>query len=313
MIDGEPIVVPPVMVRNVTGAWGAVGERWLDGLPALVDSVARDWELVLGAPFALSYHWVVAATQRDGAAAVLKLGPPEPGHLAVEAAALRAYDGRGAVRLLAYDADRGALLLERAQPGTLAAALVPHRDVEATAAAIAVARRLHAAPLPSAGLEPLQEQGGSFARYLRDHLGDGPLPRDVVVRAAGLFAELCASAAPPVLLHGDLHHDNLLRSDREPWLAIDPFGLVGDPGYEAGALLFNPDPDRRDDALLALVPARVEQLADGLGLPPERVAAWGYVKAVLSEVWTTEGQVGQAGGRTGRALDVALTLLPRLR
>jgi streptomycin 6-kinase len=302
------IVVPPVLVRNVTGAWGAVGERWLDTLPALIDTVAREWDLVLGEPFGLSYHWVVAATRRDGTAAVLKLGPPEPGHLAIEAAALRAYDGCGAVRLLAYDADRGALLLERAVPGTLATALVPDRDAEATAVAIAVARRLHAAHLPPGGLERLEEQGGSFARYLRENPGDGPLPRDVVVRAAGLFTELCASAPRHVLLHGDLHHDNLLRSDRGPWLAIDPFGVVGDPGYEAGALLFNPDPDRRDDALVALVPARVEQLAEGLALPPERVVAWGFVKAVLSEVWTTEG----GGPVGGRALDVALRLLPRL-
>ena len=94
----------------------------------------------------------------------------------------------------------------------------------------------------------------------------------------------------------------------EPWLAIDPHGLVGDPGYETGALLYNPDPERRDSALLALVPARIEQLADGLGLPTERVVAWGFVKAVLSEVWTAQG----SGTLGSRALDVARQLLPRL-
>lgn len=134
------------------------------------------------------------------------------------------------------------------------------------------------------------------------------MPRHLVERAARLFDELCADPSGTVVLHGDLHHDNILRATREPWLAIDPHGYVGDPGYEAGALLYNPDPEDRDDALLSLVPARVEQLADGLGLPPERVVAWGFVKAVLAEVWTAED-----GGTPGdRPLDVALQLLARL-
>ena len=143
---------------------------------------------------------------------------------------------------------------------------------------------------------------------MREHPADGPLPRDLVDRAANVFVDLCAGA-PRVLLHGDLHHDNILRSDREGWLAIDPFGVRGDPGFEAGALLYNPDPERHDDTLLGLVPARVEQLADGLGQPVDRIVAWGFVMAVLSEVWTTEGD----GVPGGRPLDVAQLLLPRLR
>jgi streptomycin 6-kinase len=111
-----------------------------------------------------------------------------------------------------------------------------------------------------------------------------------------------------VLLHGDLHHDNLLRAEREPWLAIDPHGLVGDPGFDTGPLLYNPEPDDRDDRLLALAPARVEQVADALGMPVDRVRAWGYAAAVLSEVWTVE----DGGPARTRALDVALRLLPAL-
>lgn len=114
------------------------------------------------------------------------------------------------------------------------------------------------------------------------------------------------------MLHGDLHHDNILRATREPWLAIDPHGVVGDPGYEVGALLYNPDPEDRDEALTALVPSRVEQLADELGMPQERVVAWGFVKAVLSEVWTVEDWSGSAPAPVSRALDVARLLRPRL-
>lgn len=303
-----PIVIPPVLARNAVGVWGAEGERWLAGLPDLLAAVARDWDLELGEPFSLSYHWVCAAICRDGSPAVLKLGPAGPGHLAAEAAALRAFDGRGAVRLLGYDAARGTLLLERATPGTPATTLVGSRDEEATAAAIGLTRRLHVPPPPDSTLPDLATHGRSFAGYLRDHPGDSPLPRHLVERAARLFAELCSSAQRRTVLHGDLHHDNILRATREPWLAIDPHGIVGDPGFDIGALLYNPAPGRRDESLLALVPARIEQLADGLELPVERVVGWGFVMAVLSEVWTV-----QDGGTAGsRAFDVAMHMLPRL-
>ncbi len=69
-------------------------------------------------------------------------------------------------------------------------------------------------------------------------------------------------------------------------------------------MLYNPDPDLRDDELLQLVPGRVEILADGLALPVDRVRAWSFVMAVLSEVWTAEG----GGPIGGRPLDVALLL-----
>jgi streptomycin 6-kinase len=304
------ITIPSVLVRNATTAWGADGERWLAALPRLLDDVARDWRLRLGPPYELSFNWVTSAWTADGAPVVLKLGPPEPGHLAVEASALAGYDGHGAVRLLARDDARGALLLERAEPGTMARIRVPERDLIATAALITVMRRLHTAPLPPAGVPPLEtDRRGYFEEHLRRFPDDTLMPRRLVTRALGLLGELCASAPPPVLLHGDLHHDNVLRAQREPWLAIDPHGLVGDPGAEVAAMLYNPDPDRRDPALLALVPSRVEQLADGLGLTEERVIAWGFVESVLSEVWNVEdGEPARS-----RALDVALLLEPLVR
>lgn len=301
-------MIPATLRRNALTVWGTDGAAWLDRLPAVIGALARQWRLDLGEPYLLSYHWVVPATRADGTPAVLKLGVPGRGHLAVEAAALRAYDGAGAVRLLAFDETRGALLLERADPGTPASSLVPHRDEEATAAAISVARRLHLPPPPDCTLPDLAGYAADFDRHLREHPDGGPLSRPLVQRAAGLFDELRAGASERVRLHGDLHHDNILRSTREPWLAIDPHGLVGDPGYDVGALLYNPDPGRREEGLLALVPSRIEQLADGLAMPVDRVVAYGFVQGVLSEVWTA-----QDGGTPGsRALDVAHLLEPRL-
>jgi streptomycin 6-kinase len=300
------ITVPPALTRNVRANWGDDGERWLAALPGLLDEVAHDHDLTIGEPYGLSFHWVAPATRADGSAAVLKLGVPA-GHLDVEAEVLRIYDGRGAVRLLGHDRERGLLLLERATPGVPVTALVPAGDEAATAALIGAARRLHRPPPPGHTLPHLREYAGDFRAHLDRFPGDDPLPRRLVERAAALFDDLCASSPGDVVLHGDLHHDNLLSAEREPWLVIDPHGLAGDPGFECGPMLYNPGPDNRDGDLLALVPARIEQLADGLGLPLDRVLAWGFVMGVLSEVWTAQG-----GTPGSRALDVATLLLPRL-
>jgi streptomycin 6-kinase len=301
------ITIPPALARNVVETWADDGGRWLAGLPVLLDEIARDWDLTLGAPYLLSFHWVTSVTRADGSLAVLKLGVPA-GHLSAQAQALQAYGGHGAVRLLAHDPKRGVLLLEHADPGDPAAALVPERDEEATAALVGAGRRLHQVPPVGCTLPDLREESESFRAHLRRFPGDDPVPRHLVERASGLFDELCASAPDHLVLHGDLHHDNVLRADREPWLAIDPHGVVGDPGYDCGAMLYNPEPWRREDDLLALVPARIEQLADGFGMPVERVVAWGFVMGVLSEVWTAQGD----GTPGSRALDVATSLYPRL-
>jgi streptomycin 6-kinase len=299
-------VITDLLRRNVIGAWGAAGERWLADLPRVLDQTARDWHLTVGEPFHLTYHYAAEATTADGTPAVLKLGVPTGDSLRAEVPALRAFAGRGAVRLLRADLGRGAVLLERAEPGDRLRDLVPHDDTEATSIAVDVMKEL-AQAAPTDDLPDLVTQARAFDRY-----PPSPLPADLVRRAGGLMRELCADAPARVVLHGDLHHDNILRATRGECLAIDPHGLVGDPGHEIGSLLFNPDPHDRDPALLALVPARVEQLADGLAMPVERVLAWGFVKAVLSDVWRAQDWTPGAADPTSRALDVANLLLPRL-
>jgi streptomycin 6-kinase len=306
--------IPASLARHVVQVWGDAGRAWLAGLPGLLSDLFERWNLEPepdAARFPLSYHWVVPVTTADGSAAVLKVGLPDDGHLAVEAATLRAYAGRGAVRLLAHDPVRGAHLLERAVPGTPAAALVPQDDAAALAALLSVRRDLHAATPPPDGVLPaLSELARSFTRYLDTFPGDGPLPRRLVVTAARLFDELCASAPARVVLHGDLHHDNVLSASREPWLVIDPHGWVGDPGYDLGAILYNPF-GVAEPALLGLLPGRLDRIVADGGQPRDRTVAWCFVKAVLSDVWSTEGEGGHRH-TASVATEVALRLEPLL-
>ncbi len=95
----------------------------------------------------------------------------------------------------------------------------------------------------------------------------------------------------------------MLQAGREPWLAIDPHGLVGDPGFDVGPMLYNPM-TRDGEQLCRSLPARLEQLAELPGVGMDRARAWGFVMAVLSEVWTTEDH----DEIDGRPLAVAETL-----
>jgi streptomycin 6-kinase len=111
----------------------------------------------------------------------------------------------------------------------------------------------------------------------------------MVTRAEALFAELLGSSGAPTLLHGDLHHENILSAERAPWLAIDPKGLIGEAEYEVGALMRNPLlrllslPD-----VTATLARRFDILAESLGFDRQRMIAWSYAQAILSAWWHIE-------------------------
>jgi len=276
--------LPDVFVRNVLGVYGeAAGRAWLAALPRLVADLAARWELTVGAPYGLTFNYVTRAARADGTPAVLKLTPPE-GELRFEVAALRHFAGSGAVRLLAADVDAGAVLLERAEPGELLTALQARDDEAATRVAAEVGRRLHR---PATGpLRTVDDWARAAFGWLRARYGGGtgPLPAGLMDRAEAEHAELAASAAPPVVLHGDLHHDNILTSDRG-WLAIDPHGVLGEPAYEAAPLLRNPIGLGNRADLAAVLDRRVPVLAEVYGVDPGRIRAWGRAHTAVSLIW----------------------------
>ena len=250
----------PDETRAVILTWfGAEGQKWLDALPATVAAVAADWgftptEALLGG----AVSFVTGGTLADGREAVLKVAPldEENRH---EAAALRVWDGRDAVRLLEYDTDRNALLLERLRPGTALYDAGLGWEEEARIAAPLIARL---------AVEP---PSGHPFRLLADDARtwriDGTL--------AALVERLIATAPErSVLVNRDLHALNILR-DGDRWRMIDPKPLVGDPAYTACAMLR----DRRDELgqrpdYEALLRRRLEILCAGTGDDPWRVAAW---------------------------------------
>ncbi len=280
--------VPDGLVRTIVTLYGQQGTAWLQRLPARIGELERRWAFRALPPFPdLSAAYVAPALCADGTEAVLKLAVPNR-ELAAEIEALRLYDGRGAVRLLQADAAEGALLIERIRPGTPLADIAD--DSRATAIAAEVMQRLWR-PLPPGHPFPTVAEWSEGLVRLRARFGGGtgPFPEPLVDRAERLTAALLQSAPEPVLLHGDLHHWNIVRAEREPWLAIDPKGVAGEPVYEAGALIRNrlPDPPEPLETR-RLLARRIAQLSEALGCERERLAGWALAQAVLAAWWSYE-------------------------
>ncbi len=279
--------IPEPLIGRAIDIHGEAGRAWADRLPATLAECGERWSLAIAPPFPnLSYNYAAPATRADGTAVVLKACFPDQAFIR-EAEALRLFAGRGAVRLLAADPTQGVMLLERLAPGVPLRAL--EDDVQATSIAATVMRQLWR-PMPTDHPFPtIADWAAGIARYqARFRDTPGPIPAALASEAARLFAELLASQADPVLLHGDLHHDNILQASREPWLAIDPKGVVGEPAYDTGALLRNPEELFTAPHPARILARRVAQLADELDLDRARIRGWAVAQAVLASLWSFE-------------------------
>ncbi len=284
-----PSFVPEAFARTIVDVFEQDGVAWIERLPTTIADCERRWSLVVAPPVPnLSYNYVAPAVRSDGVEMILKLGVPHA-ELRSEIAALRLYAGHGCAMLLDADSEQGYLLLERLRPGTPLADLAG--DEQATAIAAEVMRQLWR-PVPPDHTFPTVARWAEGLQRLRAEFGGGtgPFPPRLVGKAERLFADLLGSMDAPVLLHGDLHHWNILAAERRPWLAIDPKGIVGEPAYEVGALLRN----RLDAApdIRRLTVQRVDQLAEALGFDRQRLLAWCLAQAVLSAWWSYEDHGG---------------------
>lgn len=306
-------LLPAAFVRTITEVHGAAGEAWLHRLPPLLTDCAARWSLTLDAPFpALSYNYAAPGHRTDGTPVVLKAGVPHR-ELRTEIEALRLFNGRGSVRLLAADAEAGVLLLERIQPGTSLRSLSGEsEDTRATALAADVLARLARPVVPADSPFPTTADWAQGLTRLRTRFGGGTgsLPGRLVQEAEAHFAVLHATQTETVVLHGDLHHGNILRRGKTDWVAIDPKGVVGEPAYEAGAWLRNPLPELLQWSNPPQVLARrLAQFAERFGWERERLRMWGMAQAVLSAAWSVEDH--GAGGTAAITCAAILASLGR--
>jgi streptomycin 6-kinase len=267
------------------------GVEWIARLPALVRECEEQWSLRLGAEYDYAFvSLAIRAELPDRTPAVLKIGFPhrESEH---EADALAHYDGRGAVRLLQYDAARGAMLLERCEPGTPLLDEPDERESFGIAAQI-LARLWHP---PSSG-HPFRPLAVDAARWVEtlpgrwERLGR-PFERSLLEELVAAFVELPPTQAELVVCHQDFHRGNVLRARREPWLTIDPKPVLAEREFDTVALI-------RDGA--GDLGWRLDFLSAELCLDRERMRRWALAHTLA---WSfDEGAPDEDGIAVARAL-----------
>ena len=201
-------------------------------------------------------------------------------------------------RLLEADAGLGAMLLEKAVPGDSLLELFKNgRDEEATEIFAGMAISIRAAKPRAAdqgtsgwGFATTADWGRGWRR-LRELAGGGtgPVGKALFERSEAVYAELLASSSRQTLLHGDLHHQNILSTGGGGWIAIDPKGVLGEPEYEAGAWIRNPLPLLAESPdMRGMLARRIAIISERLGYDPRRVGRWAFAQAVLAAIWMVE-------------------------
>ncbi len=256
-------------------------EEWLHALPKVIKTYEEKWQVKIHEPFAnLSFNWVAPALCADGTKAVFKFGL-ETRELASEINALKAWQGKGAVHLLNSDAEAGVLLLEQLEPGE--SFWHTKDDVLASNVCADLLLELWQADVPE-NTRTLENWTHELVDY-HEKSDAKQLPQDLVDLALQLRKDLLQQPET-VLLHADLHHDNILSATRQAYLAIDPKGIAGPKGYDVASFLMNPFGITKPKNHKQKLETRLNIFSEKLELSLEELASWGIMHCVLSVVWS---------------------------
>ncbi|WP_213421863.1 aminoglycoside phosphotransferase family protein [Bhargavaea massiliensis] len=275
---------PPQEFRErMLAVFGQAGRTYLEGLGETVFRYTREWGLTVQGPAPnLSYNYVLFVTCADGTEAVLKISVPTEDSRN-EILATTAYGGDGCARLLRAVPEDGVQLIERLSPGVM---LRTVRDERKAAEQFCGVWRRIRRPLPDgAEIRPVGRMGlEAFAKYRASHPGGGPVPVQHVALAEECFRWLDEHGRTE-LLHGDLHHQNILLDEERGWMAIDPHGYAGDPACDLAPYLYNELEGKPLEETLAL---RTSIMLARLPVGRERLFRACIAMTVLSACWNAE-------------------------
>jgi len=270
-------------VSNIRDLYEEEGETWINDLSSHLTQLSAKWNFrFLKVMPNLTYNFVgLVEVIPTGEHAILKMGPRYK-NIATEVQWLQCFN-KGVPRIYWCDDEHYAFLMECLEPGKSLKTLVnAGQDDSATRILCYTIRDLQSHQKHKPDFPHLSELAESLSS-LKNHLDDG-----ILSKAESLFHELTTDRTEDVILHGDLHHDNVLSSGAT-WKVIDPHGYVGDPVFEVGTMIYNPcDHFPKEKSLSQIVERRLKILVEELPFDAKRIKAWAYCRTVLSIAWTFE-------------------------
>jgi streptomycin 6-kinase len=279
------MLIPSEFQERITNAFGTDGKVWIESLETTVQSYLEKWELTSeGSVENLSYNYVIKVKDSEGTPFILKLGVPNF-DTRNEMVTLQAYDGDGCAALLKSDPENGVMLLERLIPGKMLSAEKNEMLVVETFIKVWQAIRR---PVPNGTATPsLTHWFEGLERY-RENFPQGPISQEHVQLAEEFFQQVMDTSEGPELLHGDLHHENILYSEQKGWMAIDPKGVSGDPYFDVVSFLINQLDSKVDPK--GILKLRVDTISEQLGLDTQRLLKAGVALGTLYACWGIEDQ-----------------------
>lgn len=278
--------LPQRFVQNTLDLCGEIGEQWLYDLPRIVEEITENWSLEIGEPFpSLSYNYVAPCVCSNGSEAVLKIALPlNNPEIFNEASYLQITGDKCAVKLLNFDEKRRAMLLEKLTPGANLKEICGKDDAKAVEIAIRIMRGLLKKPPQNSAFRRLEDWFKGLARA-ENTMFDNKFAS----KAYRIFERLNSASKQKFLIHGDLHHENILSARREPFLAIDPKSIIGDIGYEIAVFLNNHLIWlSADDNLQEKLNDAVRQFSEAFEIKSQDLKNWAFAQMVLSAWWTFE-------------------------
>jgi streptomycin 6-kinase len=274
--------IPSEFQEKIINAFGSDGKAWLESLESTVQTYLQRWGLLSEGPVDnLSYNYVVKVTDTKGTPLILKLGVPNF-DTRNEMVTLQNYNGDGCAKLLKLDLENGVMLLERLVPGRMLSAETDEMIVLDNYIKVWKAIRR---PLPTGGTTPLLIHWfEGLARYRS--AGEGPIPLEHVQLAEEFFQQVLETSEGSELLHGDLHHENILYSEQNGWMAIDPKGVAGDPYFDVVSFLVNQLVTKTDPK--SILKLRVDTISNQLGLDRQRLLKASIALGTLYACWGVE-------------------------
>lgn len=278
--------IPNQFKNKVVSVFGEKGRDWLEELPRRLKACIEKWRLVnCRLSKNLSMNLIVFAESPEFGPVALKAGVPHP-DLFTEMKALSLYNGRHICKCYDFDVELGALLLERVMPGEDLRVL--QSSSERIREAVRLISRLPIPVMPEHGLPEYEDWlRRAFTRARRENKV-GTQMLSLIDAAEVLFKEIDTADRPKVLLHGDLHHENMLRDSKGQWKAIDPKGIIGVPCMEAARFMENQFGMVCPEERLACLDEMITAFSTEFREPKRIVAACLFVLKVLSVCWSFE-------------------------